>query len=503
MVIARGGYATVYRAMQESVAREVAVKVENRTMDNERDRKRFLREARAAGRMSSHPHVVDLFDAGVTPEGHPYLIMELCEGSYADRMTEGPLSAYEARDVGTKIADALADAHALGVLHRDVKPANILITRFGEPALADFGLAILAETRDASVTLDVLTPAYAPPELFRQHSPSPAVDVYALSATLYALMHGRPPRWQKDRNPSLLTLLELFNHPIPDLPDVPPALLSVLRLGMANELEERPTAEHLRDMLAAVPLVAPPPAPTSPRGGRGGAAIGTASVPVATPRPSSPGTGTPHRAGAGEETVAHPAAASDPDTPPRGWRKWRGPGAGALALALVLGGGLWYAVGAAEPDPSLTPRAKSTSIDVTSASIDVTSASGTVDCLLSSIVSARCPTGPECYGHLSLAAGVAHADAVPCAQAHTWEVFALAPLPAALQGRSLEAVAADAVVRRICNIGNLLTVDLHAVGWQVTVLPPTSREYDAGQRDFRCLAGKGENKLTGATLGHR
>src|SRR5918998_3884747 len=147
-VLARGGYATVYRAVQDSVGREVAVKVENRTLDTERDQRRFLREARAAGRMSSHPHVVDLFDAGVTADQHPYLIMELCDGSYADRMKTTPLSAVEARDVGVKIADALADAHALGVLHRDVKPANLLISRFGEPQLADFGLAILTEVRD-------------------------------------------------------------------------------------------------------------------------------------------------------------------------------------------------------------------------------------------------------------------------------------------------------------------------------------------------------------------
>ena len=89
-MLARGGYATVYRATQESVGREVAVKVENRTLESDRDQRRFLREARAAGRMSTHPHVVDLFDAGVTADQHPYLIMELCDGSYADRMRTRP-----------------------------------------------------------------------------------------------------------------------------------------------------------------------------------------------------------------------------------------------------------------------------------------------------------------------------------------------------------------------------------------------------------------------------
>ena len=130
-VIARGGYATVYRAWQMSVGREVAVKIEHRTLDSDRDQRRFVREAKAAGQMSSHPHVVDLYDVGVTDDGHPYLIMELCDGTYADRLKQGPLSHVEARDVGAKIADALADAHSLGVLHRDVKPANVLLDDAG------------------------------------------------------------------------------------------------------------------------------------------------------------------------------------------------------------------------------------------------------------------------------------------------------------------------------------------------------------------------------------
>jgi serine/threonine protein kinase len=247
-VIARGGYATVFKATQESIGREVAVKIENRTMDNERDQRRFLREARAAGRMSSHPHVVDLFDAGVTADNHPYLIMELCDGTYLDRMKSDPLSHVEARVVGSKIADALADAHALGVVHRDVKPANLLVTKFGEPALADFGLAVLTETREISFTLE-LTPAYAAPEMFDHGRPLPESDVYSLCATLYALMRGRPPRWRDGQNPTLATLMEMFAERVPDLPGVPGELIAVLRRGMANDPRQRPTAVELRDAL--------------------------------------------------------------------------------------------------------------------------------------------------------------------------------------------------------------------------------------------------------------
>jgi serine/threonine protein kinase len=250
-VLARGGYATVYRATQVSVDREVAVKVENRTLESERDQRRFLREARAAGRMSSHPHVVDLFDVGMTEDGHPFMIMELCSGTYADRMKSQPLLGPEARDVGSKIADALADAHSLGVLHRDVKPANILLTRFGEPALADFGLAVLAETREFSFTLE-LTPAYAAPEMFHQGRPVPESDVYGLCATLYALMRGRPPRWRDGYNPTLASLVDMFAEPVPDLPNVSLELTAILRRGLSNDPAVRPTAAELRDELSGV-----------------------------------------------------------------------------------------------------------------------------------------------------------------------------------------------------------------------------------------------------------
>src|SRR4051812_37808599 len=147
-VMARGGYATVYRATQASVGREAAIKMENRTLDNARDHARFLREPRAVGRMSSHPHAVNLFDVGVTVDQPPSRIMDLCDGSYLGRTRVSPPGAVAARDLGIQIAGALVHSHATAVLHPDVKSANGRYSHFNPAVLADFGLAVLGEMRD-------------------------------------------------------------------------------------------------------------------------------------------------------------------------------------------------------------------------------------------------------------------------------------------------------------------------------------------------------------------
>lgn len=521
-VFARGGYATVYRATQISVGREVAVKIENRTLDSERDQQRFMREARAAGRMSSHPHVVDLFDIGVTADGHPYMIMEMCHGSYADRMRHSPLGAVEARDVGVKIADALADAHHLGVLHRDVKPANILYSRFNEPALADFGLAVLAEARDPTVALDVLTPAYAAPEVFKHEPPSPAVDVYALCATLYAVMHGRPPRWRPGLNPSLITLMELFNEPIPDLPGIPKALLDVLRQGMANDPRERPTAERLRDMLAALPLgppyhVTPSTRPPQP------ALLGHGPN-----QPPAPALRTPEFAGgsgsfagpqapvaSGDEHPTVPTAASDATTvtvattaaPAAEVARRPGRlliGLGVAVLLVLLAGGGWYLThrGATEPPPggiahSSAPAASQAAIQ---ASVMLPGCQSPDNVRLPG--GGRCPAELECFGTMRIRGRTAHAERVPCVGRHTWEAYAEGDLPAEVDGTDHEAVKADPVVRQVCSQDTFQSTTSQAVtnGWHFEVLPPEAESLATGNRSFRCLAGRGANRLSRPTL---
>ncbi|TDC59125.1 serine/threonine protein kinase [Micromonospora sp. KC207] len=520
-VFARGGYATVYRATQISVGREVAVKVENRTLDNERDQARFLREARAAGRMSSHPHVVDLFDVGVTVDQHPYLIMELCDGSYAERMRTSPLGPAETRDLGVKIADALAHSHANGVLHRDVKPANILHSHFNPAVLADFGLAVLAEVRDPTVTLEVLTPAYAPPEMFNHSPPSPAVDVYALCATLYAVMHGRPPRWQSERSPSLVTVLEMFHQPIPGLPGVPEELVDVLRAGMANDPAARPSAVELRGLLAGLPLdpvsapVSGAPVSGGPTSGgptgtntgspsTSGGLYGTGQPGTATGSPSTSGglygTGQPGRAAPRPPVEDdHPTV---PTTTGRRWRRrWFLGGAGALALVASASAGAWVA-GSAPGTPKPTPV-------VTVGGTTTASRWGALPgCVSGSPGPAELPVGAhciaelQCFGPMRVSGTRAEAPRLPCDGRHTWEAYAEGELPAALVDAGYDEVTADPQVRKVCNpVTFRLTSGIaYTSGWHLEVLPP---EPDSPDRTYRCLAGRGVDGLYEPTLSGR
>lgn len=267
-----GGFATVYTAHQAQLGRDVAVKIDNRVLVDERDRRRFLREARAAAKLSGHPNVVGVHDANITQQGTPYIVMELCTGgSLADQLdARGPLAPEQVRDLGIKLADALAAAHQEGVLHRDIKPGNILVDRYGTPKLADFGLAALLDAQGGStVTRDALSPSYAPPEAFAMAEPTPQADVYSLAATLYTLLAGKPPRPVPWPITSFDQLGEILRRPVPAVPGVPPAMHETLARALHPDAHLRtPSAAQLRDELIdpmRSPTVPVPPPPKSRR----------------------------------------------------------------------------------------------------------------------------------------------------------------------------------------------------------------------------------------------
>ena len=256
-VLGSGGFATVYRTWQVAVSRETAVKVDSRALHSERDQRRFFREVAAAGRLSGHPHVIDVYDAGTLRDGRPYMVMELCpDGSLHDEVQRnGPMPPASVCQIGVGLADALAAAHELGILHRDLKPANILINRYGVVGIADFGLAsIIAAGGLQSVTREALTPAFAPPESFQAQEPSPAADVYSMAATLYALMAGRPPHFPASgESPGVWALLARHGQRVEDVPGAPARMMDILQACLAADPAQRlPSAASLRDELAAL-----------------------------------------------------------------------------------------------------------------------------------------------------------------------------------------------------------------------------------------------------------
>jgi serine/threonine-protein kinase PknK len=252
--IGHGGFSTVYRAHQDAFDRSVALKVLTVGFDED-VRRRFLREVKLTGRLTGHPHVVTILDAGMTWSGRPYLATDLYErGSLKDRLNaEGPLPALDVARIGATIADALFAAHEIGILHRDVKPNNILISRFGEPALADFGVACLLDTMASSTILDVFSPHHAAPEVVNRATPGAASDIYALGSTLYQLLRGHPPFGHE--NDDVMAVLWQIVHEQPpelDCPDLPELPAVVAKALSKDPTDRYPDASAFAQALRAL-----------------------------------------------------------------------------------------------------------------------------------------------------------------------------------------------------------------------------------------------------------
>ena len=256
-----GGMASVYAAKDETLKRNVALKVLH--IPSDESGTRLKREAKLGAGLR-HPHLVTVFDVMV--EGpNVVLVMELVDGpSLADLLQERRVSPAEAIDILRPVADALDHAHAQGVVHRDVKPANILVATSGAE-LADLGIAhALESTRITAHGSVVGTPAYMAPEMLQGGDPAPAADVYALAAVAYEMLAGRPAR----RGRNQLEIIDALRTPVPDLreawPDAPPAAVDVLRRALADDPAERPAGATALVEELATALSPPEPAPTRP-----------------------------------------------------------------------------------------------------------------------------------------------------------------------------------------------------------------------------------------------
>jgi ATP/maltotriose-dependent transcriptional regulator MalT len=252
--VGRGGFGVVYRCNEPSLDRVVAIKVLSADQDDV-ELEHFGREQRAMGRVSGHPNIVPVLHSGQTFTGRPYIVMPYHKrdtlGSWIKR--HGPLPFGDALTVGVRLAGALETAHRAGVLHRDVKPPNVLLTTYGEPQLADFGIARIAGSRETANVI-VGSPPYIAPELFQGRAPSVAADVYSLAATIFALLNGEPPfPFRQGENPVAFARRVLAG-PVPDLrgKGVPDPVCSALELGLNLDPARRPgSAAAFGDVLRA------------------------------------------------------------------------------------------------------------------------------------------------------------------------------------------------------------------------------------------------------------
>ncbi|HVV14211.1 serine/threonine-protein kinase [Amycolatopsis sp.] len=279
--IGTGAMGAVWQAHDEVLARTVAIKqlllqpgLDNHEADDAKQR--TMREGRIAARLH-HPNAISVFDVVTDENGHPCLVMEYLQSTslaevLRDRKTLPPL---EVAQIGTQIASALKEAHAVGIVHRDIKPGNILLADNGLVKITDFGISRAKD--DVTVTKTGMiagTPAYLAPEVAIGGEPGPESDIFSLGSTLYAACEGQPPFGLSENTLSLLHAVAAgqINPPRQSGP-----LASVLAVLLHPDVNHRPTAAECEELLAAVargetPLGGPAETRISPSGGALGAA---------------------------------------------------------------------------------------------------------------------------------------------------------------------------------------------------------------------------------------
>ena len=329
--IGRGRFSVVYRARETTTNRLVAIKaiaVEELTVES---RESLVREALALAALGDHPNIVTLYRSLELPDGRPALVLELCTGSLDSLVRDaGALPPSDAVELGVKIAGALETAHRAGLLHLDVRSDNVLVTQYGEPALADFGMAALRRAADADGggldTVHAPTAATAPETLLGEPA-TPATDVYQLAAMLYQLLRGQAAiRAFHGELPAAIAH-RVLHEPVEPLrmAGVPTGLAELLESALSKDPSARPSsAARFADALRSVQVDA-----GWPQTGAAVPHVSSTEPAVAISEPSTEGAwtaGVHARGGAEPETpsiappippAGHASAVAPPTLPAR------------------------------------------------------------------------------------------------------------------------------------------------------------------------------------------
>lgn len=256
-----GGFADVFLYEQDMPRRDVAVKVLPSDVRDPELRRMFNAEADVLAHLSAHPSIVTVYQAGISADGRPYIVMEYCPGSLAQRYRLERLPVPEVLEIGVRMASALESAHRAGLVHRDVKPSNILVTTFGAPVLADFGISSSLSRATADEVLAMSIPWSAPEVVAEETAGTVASEVWSLGATVYSLLAGHSPFERRERGQNTKEQLRrriarATYTPIPRT-DVPDALQDVLARAMSRDAgrrfaSAREFAEALRGVQATL-----------------------------------------------------------------------------------------------------------------------------------------------------------------------------------------------------------------------------------------------------------
>ncbi|MEW1588934.1 protein kinase [Micromonospora vinacea] len=357
--IGAGGMSVIWRARDEVLDRVVALKVLAPSLAADARFRGMVREEARAAAQLVHPHLTSVHDYGETvdPDGSitSFVVMELLSGEELKlRLTEGPLPWTEAVQVGAQVADALAAAHRLGIVHRDITPANVMMTGTGVKVL-DFGIATRIGAPDEDEDGETFgTPAYVAPERLDGAPAQPSTDVYSLGVLLHEALTGRVP-YPADTWEQLSAALASGPPPtLADLPDLPAPVAQICLRSLARNPADRPTARQVATALRDHSLPAEPPTatirvPTQPLPPQS-PAVATASVPAAARLEADSSDGA--ASGAGEPTTGS------------GWSRRR------LVLLLVLAVGVTVAGVALLPEQQPTRRAQPSAGPVTTPSTE-------------------------------------------------------------------------------------------------------------------------------------